>query len=204
MRRLRRYGVLLAAAGLLTAGCTAGAGSSSSSGSGSGSSSGSSASAKNSTLTISNESGALWTCNFNPLNAAYSNLSVGFFYEPLQMRMPEVWWTMNQTADFVAKKYGISRAQQDEYALRSQQRVAAAIARGVFAEEIVPFKTTMKVTDKATNERLCEEFVFVFAGCEESVRNQSRTSQPHYASPTRSWCWSLAKSAFKSAPLQFP
>ena len=83
MRRLRRYGVLLAAAGLLTAGCTAGAGSSSSSGSGSGSSSGSSASAKNSTLTISNESGALWTCNFNPLNAAYSNLSVGFFYEPL-------------------------------------------------------------------------------------------------------------------------
>src|SRR5262245_31829538 len=31
----------------------------------------------------------------------------GFFYEPLQQRMPSVWWTMNQTADFVAKKYGI-------------------------------------------------------------------------------------------------
>ena len=32
----------------------------------------------------------------------------GFFYEPLQQRMPAVWWTMNQTADFVAKKYGIT------------------------------------------------------------------------------------------------
>src|SRR5213078_496402 len=32
----------------------------------------------------------------------------GFFYAPLPQRMPAVWWTMNQTADFVAKKYGIS------------------------------------------------------------------------------------------------
>ena len=39
----------------------------------------------------------------------------GFFYEPLQQRMPAVWWTMNQTADFVAKKYGISREAQDAY-----------------------------------------------------------------------------------------
>jgi peptide/nickel transport system substrate-binding protein len=81
MRRLSRYAVIAAAAGLLTAGCTAGAGSSSSSGSGSGT--GSSSTAKNSTLTISNESGTLWTCGFNPLNASTSNLSVGFFYEPL-------------------------------------------------------------------------------------------------------------------------
>jgi peptide/nickel transport system substrate-binding protein len=79
MRRLSRYAVILAAAGLLTAGCTAGASSSSSSGSGTGSST----TTKNSTLTISNESGTLWTCGFNPLNAATSNLSVGFFYEPL-------------------------------------------------------------------------------------------------------------------------
>src|SRR5262249_48083750 len=73
-----------------------------------------------------------------------------FFYAPLQQRMPAVWWTMNQTADFVAKKYRISREVQDEYVVRSQQRVAAATAAGKFAEEIVPFTTTMKVTDKAT------------------------------------------------------
>ena len=42
----------------------------------------------------------------------------GFFYEPLQQRMPAVWWTMNQTADFVAKKYGISREAQDAYVVR--------------------------------------------------------------------------------------
>src|SRR5215470_7345375 len=76
----------------------------------------------------------------------------GFFYPPLQQRMPAVWWTMNQTADFVAKKYRITREAQDEYVVRSQQRVAAAVAAGKFAEEIVPFKTTMKVTDKASGE----------------------------------------------------
>jgi acetyl-CoA C-acetyltransferase len=75
-----------------------------------------------------------------------------FFYEPLQQRMPAVWWTMNQTADFVSKKYGITREAQDAYVVESQQRVAAATAAGKFAAEIVPLKTTMKVTDKATNE----------------------------------------------------
>jgi acetyl-CoA C-acetyltransferase len=74
----------------------------------------------------------------------------GFFYAPLQQRMPAVWWTMNQTADFVAKKYGITREAQDAYVVQSQARVAAAAARGVYAEEIVPFTTMMKVTDKAT------------------------------------------------------
>ncbi|HEX4447837.1 MAG TPA: acetyl-CoA C-acyltransferase, partial [Polyangiaceae bacterium] len=74
----------------------------------------------------------------------------GFFYEPLQQIMPAVWWTMNQTADFVSKKYGITREAQDEYVVRSQQRVAVAAAAGKYAEEIVPFATNMKVTDKAT------------------------------------------------------
>ena len=74
----------------------------------------------------------------------------GFFYAPLQARMPAVWWTMNQTADFVAKKFNITREAQDEYVVRSQARVAAAASGGKFAQEIVPFTTTMKVTDKAT------------------------------------------------------
>jgi acetyl-CoA C-acetyltransferase len=74
----------------------------------------------------------------------------GFFYEPLQQVMPAVWWTMNQTADLVAEKYGISRQALDEYVVKSQQRVAEANARGVYAEEITPITTQMKVTDKAT------------------------------------------------------
>src|SRR5437016_7575421 len=74
----------------------------------------------------------------------------GFFYAPLQQRMPAVWWTMNQTADFVAKKYGISREAQDAYVVQSQERVAAAAAAGKFAEELVPFTTTMEITDRVT------------------------------------------------------
>ena len=73
-----------------------------------------------------------------------------FFYAPLQQRMPAVWWTMNQTADFVANKYGFGREALDSYVVQSQQRVAAAVAAGKLAQEIVPFTTTMKVTDKVT------------------------------------------------------
>jgi peptide/nickel transport system substrate-binding protein len=78
MRRLIRYGVIVAA-GALAAGCTAGSQSTSSSG---GSGNGNKA-AGNSTLTISNESGQLWSCGFNPLNPSDTQLSAGFIYEPL-------------------------------------------------------------------------------------------------------------------------
>lgn len=83
----------------------------------------------------------------------------GFFYEPLQQRMPAVWWTMNQTADFVAKKYGISREAQDEYVVESQKRVEAARLAGRFALEIVPFRTVMNATDKATGQTQAKEIV---------------------------------------------
>lgn len=80
-----------------------------------------------------------------------------FFYAPLQQRMPAVWWTMNQTADFVAEKYKIRREALDDYVVRSQARVAAAAAAGKYAEEITPITTTMKVTDKATGESAMRE-----------------------------------------------
>jgi acetyl-CoA C-acetyltransferase len=63
---------------------------------------------------------------------------------------PEVYWTMLQTAEQVAKRYGISKQAQDEYGVRSQQRAAAAQAAGRFAAEIVPMTTTMGVADKAS------------------------------------------------------
>ncbi|HEV2979085.1 MAG TPA: acetyl-CoA C-acyltransferase [Casimicrobiaceae bacterium] len=81
----------------------------------------------------------------------------GFVYEPLRQRVPDLWWTMIQTADFVAEKYGISREAQDTYVVESQKRVAAATAAGKYAAEIVPFKTTMKVTDKVTKESHAQE-----------------------------------------------
>jgi acetyl-CoA C-acetyltransferase len=63
---------------------------------------------------------------------------------------PELYWPMLQTAEFVAKKYGISREQQDRYGVASQRRASAARDAGRFADEIVPLTTRMKVVDKAS------------------------------------------------------
>src|SRR6516164_1289856 len=63
---------------------------------------------------------------------------------------PDLYWPMLETAEYVARKYDISRERQDEYGVRSQQRAAAARAAGRFGAEIVPMTTTMKVVDKTT------------------------------------------------------
>ena len=57
---------------------------------------------------------------------------------------------MIETAEIVAERYGISRERQDEYALQSQQRTAAAQAAGKYKDEIVALTTKMKKLDKAT------------------------------------------------------
>ena len=63
-----------------------------------------------------------------------------------------IYMPMLQTAETVAQRYGITREQQDEYALQSQQRTAAAQEAGKFDDEIVPVTTTHKVKDKETGE----------------------------------------------------
>ena len=62
----------------------------------------------------------------------------------------DIYMPMLQTAEIVAKRYGISREAQDAYGLQSQQRTAAAQAAGRFDDEIVPLAATMNVVDKAT------------------------------------------------------
>jgi acetyl-CoA acyltransferase len=63
-------------------------------------------------------------------------------------RCPEVYTPMGITAENVAKKFGITRAEQDAFALRSQQKAAAAVKAGVFEQEIVPVKATRYVDGK--------------------------------------------------------
>ena len=70
----------------------------------------------------------------------------------LRDNCPDIYMAMLETAEIVAKTYGVSREQQDAFALVSQQRHAEAQAAGRFADEIVPLATVMKVTDKATGE----------------------------------------------------
>jgi acetyl-CoA C-acetyltransferase len=65
---------------------------------------------------------------------------------------PHAYMPMLQTAELVAHRYGISREAQDAFALESQRRTAAAQASGRFSEEIVPFATSMSITDKVTGE----------------------------------------------------
>ena len=66
--------------------------------------------------------------------------------------VPDIYMPMLQTAEIVAKRYGISRERQDAYGLRSQQLTAKAQDAGAFDDEIVSVTATMTVTDKATNE----------------------------------------------------
>ena len=61
--------------------------------------------------------------------------------------------SMLETAETVAKRYGISREQQDEYGLQSQQRTAAAQEAGKFDDEIVPLASKMVFVDKETKQQ---------------------------------------------------
>ena len=72
--------------------------------------------------------------------------------EALLKLSPHIYMSMLETAEVVARRYGISRDRQDEYALQSQQRTAAAQEAGRFDAEIVPMTTTMQVVDKATGQ----------------------------------------------------
>ncbi len=79
------------------------------------------------------------------------NLNLHFFTEEWLLRhTPDVYMPMLYTADNVAKKYGISREHQDEYALQSQQRTAAAQEAGRFDDEIVTLPTWKYRQDAAT------------------------------------------------------
>ena len=69
--------------------------------------------------------------------------------EWLQANREGTYWPMIRTADLVAERYGVSREAQDEFALQSQQRTAAAQASGKFDDEIVPFTVLQQVKDKA-------------------------------------------------------
>jgi acetyl-CoA C-acetyltransferase len=62
----------------------------------------------------------------------------------------DMYMSMLETAETVAERYQVTRDRQDEYALQSQQRTAAAQAAGRFDAEIVPLPSRMKVVDKAT------------------------------------------------------
>jgi acetyl-CoA C-acetyltransferase len=87
------------------------------------------------------------------ISMVQNTMYIDFFTEDWMLRHePDVYTPMLQTADFVAKKYNVSRERQDEYALQSQQRTAAAQTAGAFDAEIVPLTAWKYVEDKETGE----------------------------------------------------
>jgi acetyl-CoA C-acetyltransferase len=70
---------------------------------------------------------------------------------------PETYMAMIDTAEVVAQRYHISREAQDEYALESQKRTAAAQAAGKFDQEIIPVHTKMAVLNRDTQELTYQE-----------------------------------------------
>ncbi|HMO48640.1 MAG TPA: acetyl-CoA C-acyltransferase [Rubrivivax sp.] len=85
----------------------------------------------------------------------------------LQQHKPEIYWSMLQTAEQVAKRYAIGKEAQDAYGARSQQRAAAAQAAGKFNDEIVPMTTTMGVVDAASGRVATRE---VTIAADEGIR----------------------------------
>ncbi len=85
-------------------------------------------------------------------------------------KLPSLYMTMLETAEIVAKRYNISRDQQDEYACESHRRTQSAIEEGRFDKELTPIKTTKKIQDKATGEISYKEVMLKY---DEGVRPET-------------------------------
>ena len=85
----------------------------------------------------------------------------------LEEHKPAIYWNMLQTAETVARRYGIPRDDQDRYGVQSQQRAAAALAAGRFQTEIAPIEVVMGAADRDSG-RLQTKAVTVAA--DEGIR----------------------------------
>jgi len=90
--------------------------------------------------------------------------------EELVAMVPAIYMPMLETAEVVARRYGISRERMDAYSVESQRRTAAAQAAGAFEQEIVPTRARMALVDKATGAL---EYRAVTLMCDEGNRPET-------------------------------
>ena len=88
----------------------------------------------------------------------------------LLQHKPEIYWPMLQTAETVAKRYGISRERQDHYGAASQQRAASAAADGKFDDEIAPITVLAGTADPATRQLQTREITI---SADEGIRGDT-------------------------------
>ena len=90
----------------------------------------------------------------------------------LDKKKPEIYWTMLQTAEQVAKRYNVSRDVMDEYGAGSQQRACAAQAAGKFNDEIAPITVQAGVADAVMGLRTKEVTVSADEGLREGTTKE--------------------------------
>lgn len=98
--------------------------------------------------------------NVSALTPSYVEWAVREKDLDLIERVPAAYMPMIETAEYVARRYGVSREAQDAFALQAMQRAVAAQARGSFAEEIVPLQVSQKLVDRQTGEVSYKDFLF--------------------------------------------
>ena len=82
------------------------------------------------------------------ISCVQQEMNQHMLFDPaLQKAKPEIYWSMLQTAENVAKRYGIAKARMDDYGAGSQQKACAAQEQGLFDAEMVPVTVTMGVAD---------------------------------------------------------
>jgi len=91
----------------------------------------------------------------------------------LQKMKPEIYWTMMQTAENVAKRYGMGRERMDHYGAASQQKACAAQEAGLFNDEIAPITVTAGVADAVLGLRSKEVTVSVDEGLRPGTTYES-------------------------------
>ena len=100
-----------------------------------------------------------------------------FVNERLAEKSPGIYYPMGMTAEVVAKRYNVTREAQDEYALESQMRTAAAQQSGAYDDEIIPMETKMLLMNKETGDSKEIDY------CVE--KDECNLSLIHISEPTR-------------------
>ncbi|MBX7228240.1 MAG: acetyl-CoA C-acyltransferase [Burkholderiaceae bacterium] len=122
---------------------------------------------------IANEADIFVAGGVENISCVQKEMNTHMLADPwLVQNKPEIYWTMLQTAEEVAKRYGITRDQMDEYGASSQQRASAALAAGLFTAEIAPITVQAGVADPVRGIRTTEVTVSKDEGIREGTTKE--------------------------------
>lgn len=117
------------------------------------------------------------------ISCVQNEMNHHMFVDPvLNAKKPEIYWNMMQTAEQVAKRYGVSRERMDRFGAESQQKACAAQDKGLFDAEIAPITVTAGVADAVLGLRSKEVTVKADEGLRPGTTYESikdiRTAVP--------------------------